>query len=121
METRYVWEPDSFAAVLETDDTKLLFRIQTARASISDRIRELSLDGTAIFDPKVFVERPRTTTRLVIAARHLFFPDLIFKCVKMPRTERDKGRFNGPPAKRTRVIAKHRHKAPRFVHFDVFR
>jgi hypothetical protein len=74
METRYVWEPDSFAAVLETDDTKLLFRIQTARASISDRIRELSLDGTAIFDPKVFVERPRTTTRLVIQHGTSFSP-----------------------------------------------
>jgi hypothetical protein len=40
----YVWDESYKAAVLETDDKKMVERIQAAKGAIDDRLHELQMD-----------------------------------------------------------------------------
>ncbi len=44
MKARYVWEESYEAAILETDDKKLPYRLQAAKAAIDNRLHELQFD-----------------------------------------------------------------------------
>jgi hypothetical protein len=44
MRADYVWQPSYQAAILETDDKKLLNRLQAAKAAIDNRLHELQTD-----------------------------------------------------------------------------
>ena len=44
MRADYVWQESYQAAILETDDKKLPYRLQAAKAAIDDRLHELQLD-----------------------------------------------------------------------------
>ena len=44
MRADYVWQGSYQAAILETDDKKLPYRLQAAKAAIDDRLHELQFD-----------------------------------------------------------------------------
>jgi hypothetical protein len=44
MKADYVWDESYKAAVLETDDTKMLNRLRAAKGAIDSRLHELQMD-----------------------------------------------------------------------------